>query len=71
MGLNLNIAKMFNLPTKVDCPTCKTPTNSFLNDFDIECYSIKNGVLIYTLVCDKCKKEFHVTVSFQSNCKTS
>jgi hypothetical protein len=63
MGLNVSLNDMFGRQ-EICCPCCAKPNSSCLDDFDIEAYEIKDGMLSFPTTCIHCEKEFRVTLKF-------
>ncbi len=61
MGLNVNLVEMLGLPTDVVCPHCGVLIPTHFDDFDIECYVPKKGVIKFeSHECSNCEKPFSV-----------
>jgi hypothetical protein len=73
MGCNVNLKEMFG-QFPVHCPHCGFDhgNSHLINDFDIECWPIKNGKLVFFMECEnnKCRKEFKTTISFSNSVLT-
>jgi len=61
MGLNVNLVQMLGLPKKVECPHCHKMFSPHFDDFDIECYEPRRGVIeIMGHECPHCEKLYNV-----------
>lgn len=62
MGLQVNLEKMLNLPSAVECPHCHKAINDPFQDFDLECGdpNPKKGHWKFLMYCHECEKNFYV-----------
>ena len=59
MGHNLDLIKMFGVSDKLTCNHCNQVTETYFDDYDIDCGTpnIKNGVWELDYYCEHCDKE--------------
>lgn len=60
MGHNIDLIQMFGLNEKVKCPHCNNETNSWFDDYDIDCGDCNpsNGVWSLSCYCETCEHEW-------------
>jgi len=60
MGLQINLAKMLNLPKNKRCPKCNALIETGFDDFDIEAGNPnpKTGEWVFNMYCHQCNHEW-------------
>lgn len=63
MGNNVDLVKMLGLPKKLMCPECNKVSDSYFDDYDIDCGEPNPSPGQWTLrcYCQKCEYEWNYT----------
>lgn len=67
MGLNVDLTQMLRVPDKVECPKCKRMTDTYAEDYDIECGNPnpEKGKWSLSICCGTCGCDFKLEFEVQ------